>query len=283
MAVTAVWGWTFVVVKDAVRQYPVLSFLGLRFALAAVVLWLVVAAMRLSPARAGIGLAIGAVLAAGYLLQTLGLQQTSISNTGLITGLFVVFTPLLDRLLFGVPTSPRTWAAIALAFVGTALLTGGAPGGFHRGDLLVLGGSVAFALHITLLSRYAAQGPLALAAWQMAAAAVLLTSGSVATRAPLLPLPAGVPAALVITGVFASAIAFWVQTYAQQRLEAARAAIIITMEPAFTVAFAFWLAGERLRPLQALGAVLILVALFGNELWERHPIGAAAPVEIPLG
>ena len=84
-------------------------------------------------------------------------------------------------------------------------------------------------------------------------------------------MPAGVPAALLITGVFASALAFWVQTYAQQRLEATRAAIIISMEPAFTVAFAFWLAGERLRLIQAAGALLILVALLSNELWERRP------------
>jgi len=271
VATTAVWGWTFVVVKEAVRHYPVLSFLGLRFALAAVVLWLVVTASRLKAIRARTGLAIGAVLAAAYLLQTLGLQRTTISNTGLITGLFLVFTPLLDRLLFGVPTMPRVWAAVALAFAGTALLTGGAPGGLHPGDLLVLGGSVGFALHITLLSRYAARGPLPLAAWQMTAAGLLLTAGSLAARAPLLPMPAGVPAALLITGVFASALAFWVQTYAQQRLEATRAAIIISMEPAFTVAFAFWLAGERLRLIQAAGALLILVALLGNELWERRP------------
>jgi drug/metabolite transporter (DMT)-like permease len=226
--------------------------------------------------RGRTGLAIGAVLAAAYLLQTLGLQRTSISNTGLITGLFLVFTPLLDRLLFRVPTAPRVWGAVAVAFTGTALLTGGAPGGLHPGDLLVLGGSVAFALHITLLSRYASRGPLPLAAWQMTAAGLLLTAGSLAARAPILPMPEGVPAALLITGVFASALAFWVQTYAQQRLPATRAAVIISLEPAFTVAFAFWLAGERFRPLQALGAVLILVALLGNEIWERRPQVSAA-------
>ncbi len=282
VGVTAIWGWTFVVVKDAIGHYPVVSFLGVRFALAALVLWLIVAALRLRIRRAGIGLAIGLVLALSYLFQTLGLRGTSVANTGLITGLFVVFTPILDRLIFGVATGRVTWLAAATAFAGTALLTGGAPTGLHQGDLLVLLGSVGFAFHITLLSRYASAGPLVLAAWQMTAAGVFLTAGAVATGVVLIPAPTSVWPALLITGVFASAIAFWVQTYAQQRLPASRTALILTTEPAFTVFFAFLLVGERFRLLQVVGAALILGALFFSELRERRPVGAAAPVEVPL-
>jgi drug/metabolite transporter (DMT)-like permease len=276
VAVTAVWGWTFVVVKDAIAQYPVISFLGVRFVLAALVLWLIVVAARERASVARIGLGIGLILALSYLAQTLGLKGTSVANTGLITGLFVVFTPIIDRIAWRVPSHRGTWLAAAIAFVGTALLTGGAPTGFHVGDLLVLLGSVGFALHITLLSRYAAGGPLVLAAWQMTAAGILLSSGALATRSSVLPVPASVWPALAITGVFASAIAFWVQTYAQQRLPASRAALILTMEPVFTVFFAFLLAGERFRLLQALGATLILVALFYSELHERRPMAANA-------
>lgn len=282
VGVTAIWGWTFVVVKDAIGHYPVFSFLGVRFALAALVLWVIVAALRLRIRRAGIGLAIGLVLALSYLFQTLGLRGTSIANTGLITGLFVVFTPILDRLIFGVATGRVTWLAAATAFAGTALLTGGAPTGLHQGDLLVLLGSVGFAFHITLLSRYASAGPLVLAAWQMTAAGVFLTAGAVATGAVVIPVPRSVWPALLITGVFASAIAFWVQTYAQQRLPASRTALILTTEPAFTVFFAFLLVGERFRLIQVVGAALILGALFFSELRERRPVGAAAPVEVPL-
>lgn len=282
VGVTAIWGWTFVVVKDAIGHYPVFSFLGVRFALAALVLWLIVAALQLRIRRAGVGLAIGLVLAMSYLFQTLGLQGTSVANTGLITGLFVVFTPILDRLIFGVATRPVTWLAAATAFAGTALLTGGAPTGLHQGDLLVLLGSVGFAFHITLLSRFASAGPLVLAAWQMTAAGVFLTAGAVATGAVVIPVPRSVWPALVITGVFASAIAFWVQTYAQQRLPASRTALILTTEPAFTVFFAFLLVGERFRLIQVVGAALILGALFFSELRERRPVGAAAPVEVPL-
>jgi drug/metabolite transporter (DMT)-like permease len=282
VGVTAIWGWTFVVVKAAIGHYPVFSFLGVRFALAALVLWGIVAASRLPPRQAAIGLAIGVVLALSYLFQTLGLRETSVANTGLITGLFVVFTPIIDRLVFRVDTHPQIWVAAGSAFAGTALLTGGAPTGVHVGDLLVLLASVGFAFHITLLSRYARRGPLVLAAWQMTAAAILLTGGAVATGAVLLPVPAVVWPALAITGLFASAAAFWVQTYAQQRLPASRAALILTTEPAFTVFFAFLLVGERFRPVQALGAALILGALFFSELRERRPVGAAAPVEVPL-
>ena len=274
---TAIWGWTFVVVKDAIASYPVVSFLGVRFVLAAVVLWLIVLLLRQRGRVALAGFSIGMVLALSYLAQTLGLKGTSVANTGLITGLFVVFTPIIDRVLWRVPSQRSTWVAAGVAFLGTALLTGGAPSGFHLGDLFVLLGSVGFALHITLLSRYAAAGPLLLAAWQMTAAGLLLTAGAVLTRSTVLPVPSSVLPALAITGIFASAIAFWVQTYAQQRLPASRAALILTMEPAFTVFFAFLLAAERFGLLQAVGAALILLALFYSELRQRGTIGAAAP------
>src|SRR5713226_8668678 len=180
VGVTAIWGWTFVVVKDAIGRYPVFSFLGVRFALAALVLWLIVAALRLRIRRAGIGLAIGLVLALSYLFQTLGLRGTSVANTGLITGLFVVLTPILDRLIFGVATGRVTWLAATTAFAGTALLTGGAPTGLHQGDLLVLRGGVGLAVHSSLLGRYPAAAPLALRAWQITQPAYFLTAGAVA-------------------------------------------------------------------------------------------------------
>ncbi len=278
VGVTVIWGWTFVIVKEAVARYPVVSFLGIRFLLAAVVLWLIVALTRDRASVARTGLGIGVVLAFSYLLQTLGLNRTSVANTGLITGLFVVFTPIIDRIAWHVPSRRDAWLAAGVAFAGTALLTGGAPTGLHFGDLLVLLGSVGFALHITLLSRFAAGGPLLLAAWQMTAAAAVLTAGAVATRSTVLPIPTPVLPAIAITGLLASAIAFWIQTYAQQRLPASRAALILTMEPAFTVFFAFLLVGERFGLLQALGAALILAALFYSEMRGDHTMAGAAGV-----
>ena len=111
--VTAIWGWTFVLVKDAVTQYPTLPFLQIRFGLALVVMAVIV--HRLPTRREWkLGLVVGAVLAAGYLTQTAGLAITSPGNAGLITGMVVVFTPLLGR-IFGTPVRWWTWIATAVS------------------------------------------------------------------------------------------------------------------------------------------------------------------------
>lgn len=259
--VTAVWGWTFVVVKDAVTQYPTLPFLQLRFVLALLVM---VVLVRRPPTRRElrIGLIVGAVLAGGYLLQTVGLSRTSPGNAGLITGLFVVFTPLLNR-IFGAPVRWWTWVAVALAMIGAGLLTGG-PAGLGVGDILVLGCAVLLALHIVLLGRWSPGLPAApLAMVQMGTCALIFSVGGTwSLRAP----GPGVWVAIVITGVFASALAFYVQTWAQAHIDASRTALILATEPAWAVVAAVVLAGQRFGLLQAVGAALVLVAIVGHEL-----------------
>jgi drug/metabolite transporter (DMT)-like permease len=261
LMVTAVWGWTFVLVKDAVTQYPTLPFLQLRFALALLVMVLLV---RRLPTRRElrIGLIVGAVLAAGYLTQTVGLTQTSPGNAGLITGLFVVFTPLLNR-IFGAPIRWWTWAATALSLAGLFFLTGG-PSGMGLGDLLVLACAVLFALHIVLLGRWSPGLPAApLAMVQMGAAALIFSAGG--TWQLSMPSPS-VWFAIVITGVFASALGFYIQTWSQGFISANRTALILATEPAWALAASVVLAGQRLGPPQALGAALVLAAIVGHEL-----------------
>jgi drug/metabolite transporter (DMT)-like permease len=264
VAVTAVWGWTFVLVKDAITQYPTLAFLQLRFLLAA--LLMVVLVHRLPSRRElWVGVVAGTVVAGGYLFQTEGQTMTSPGNAGLITGLFVVFTPLIDR-IFGVAVHRRTGVAIVLALVGTILLTGG-PGHFGLGDLLVLVCAVLYALHIVLLSRWSPglrAAPLAMV--QMATCAVIFSIGGTNTLLTSQPPPASVWFAIVITGVFASAIAFYIQTWAQAHLDASRTALILATEPAWALVAAVVLAGQRLDLVQALGAVLVLTAIVGHEL-----------------
>jgi len=259
--VTVVWGWTFVLVKDAITQYPTLPFLELRFLLALLVM---VALVRRLPTRPElkVGITAGAVLAGGYLFQTLGLTTTSPGNAGLITGLFVVFTPIIDR-FFGVTLHRRTVVAAICALIGVAALTGG-PSGFGLGDLLMLGAAILLALHIVLLSRWSPglkAAPLAML--QMGTCALIFTgSGSWSLRAPT----AGVWFAIVITGVFASALAFYVQTWAQAHLDASRTALILATEPAWAVVASVALAGQRFGLIQAAGAALVLVAILGHEL-----------------
>jgi drug/metabolite transporter (DMT)-like permease len=265
VAVTAVWGWTFVVVQDAISVYGVLPFLAVRFVLAGAVLTPIYAA-KLTRRSLIVGGGIGVVLAAGYLFQTTGLLFTTPTNSGLITGLFVVFAPLADRLLFGASMSRQVVLAVSLSVVGMVLLAGAGPEGANWGDLLTLLCAAALGLHIALLSRYAAfhdAGALTLA--QILAMALLFMVVWPFFDSVSLP-PPEVWVALLVTGLLASAGAFLVQTTVQQRIPAARTAIILTMEPVFAALFGYWLAGDRLVTVQILGAILILSALVIGEV-----------------
>ena len=264
MCVTAVWGWTFVLVKDAVTQYPTLAFLQLRFVLAAV---LMIAIVHRRPSRRELwtGAVAGTILAGGYLFQTVGLTMTSPGNAGLITGLFVVFTPFIDR-LFGVSLHRRTAIAVLVALVGTVLLTGG-PGGMGLGDALVLVCAVLYALHIVVLSRWSPglrAAPLAMV--QMVTCALIFSAGGTPDLLRAAPSPS-VWFAIAITGVFASAAAFFLQTWAQAHLDASRTALILATEPAWALVAAMLLAGQRLDAVQAAGAGLVLAAIVGHELF----------------
>jgi drug/metabolite transporter (DMT)-like permease len=265
VATTAVWGWTFVVVQDAIAVYGVIPFLAVRFVLAGAVLTPIYAA-KLTRKSLLVGGGIGVVLAAGYLFQTLGLLFTTPTNSGLITGLFVVFAPLADRLLFGANLARQIVLAIVLSLLGMVLLAGGGPEGANWGDLLTLLCAAALGLHIALLSRYAAShdaGALTLA--QILAMALLFVVAWPFFDAVSLPQP-GVWIALLVTGLLASAGAFLVQTTVQQHIPAARTAIILTMEPVFAALFGYWLAGDRLVAIQLLGGLMILSALVIGEV-----------------
>jgi len=274
LVVTAVWGWTFVLVKDAVTQYPTLPFLQIRFAIAVVVLSAVV---RRLPTRRElqVGAVIGMVLAAGYLFQTAGLTITSPGNAGLITGLFVVLTPLLNR-LFGAAIHWWTWTATLISLAGLVLLTGG-PSGMNVGDVLVLACAVLFALHIVLLGRWSpgtSSGPLAMV--QMGMCTVLFSAGGTwSLRAP----NGNVWFAIVVTGLFASAFGYFIQTWAQAHISANRTALILVTEPAWALVAAVVLAGQRFGVVQALGAGLLLAAIVGHELasLKFEPHGQPSP------
>jgi drug/metabolite transporter (DMT)-like permease len=266
VGVTAVWGWTFVVVQDAVVAYSVLGFLALRFILASVALTPFLAP-RMTRRTLFVGLGIGLTLALGYLFQTWGLLYTTPTNSGLITGLFVVFAPLTAWAFFKVRIPPLITGAVALSLFGMVLLAGQSAALGRFGDALTVVCAAGLGAHIALLSRYAPEhdaGALALA--QMLSMAGLFSAMWVVAPGPITAPPMEVWFAIVLTGLVASAGAFYVQTTVQQRIPAARAAIILTMEPVFAAMFGFWLAGDRLSPIQLAGAALILSALFVGEV-----------------
>jgi drug/metabolite transporter (DMT)-like permease len=263
VGVTAIWGWTFVVVKDAILLYGVMAFLAIRFAVASITL-APLCLKRMTRRTLLVGMGIGLAMAAGYVLQTFGLRCTTPTNCGLITGLFVVFAPISARILFGVRLGWTLLVSVAASLVGMALLTGQMPGQLRLGDYLTLGCAAAFGLHIALLSRYAREhDALVLAFGQMLSSAVLFGVAWPLVEPITWPEPK-VWLSLLLTGTVASALAFYVQTLVQQRLTAARAAIILTMEPVFAAIFGYWLAGDRLTSLQLAGAACILAA----QIWE---------------
>lgn len=278
LGVTAIWGWTFLIVKDAVATYPVVSFLALRFTFATILLapftvrgwtWKTVAT----------GGFIGVTLALGYLFQTLGLTSTSAAHAGLLTGLFVIFTPILNRLLYATRLASITVASATVGIVGTGLLTlTGGTANVSWGDGLEILTAITVALQIVWLGRYSGVHPtMQLAAAQMAPAAVGFWFIALVIH-PHFRFPSTtVWIAILITGGLASALAFWVQTFVQQRITSARAAVIMLGEPLFATVFAVWLGGEQLSLIQWFGAVLILTSLVAHEAWIAYPRTAPVP------
>jgi drug/metabolite transporter (DMT)-like permease len=261
--VTAIWGYTFVPMKDAVAVYPLFAFLAVRFLIAAAVLTVPAAPRLRSLGRRGAvaGTGLGLLLALGYWLQTAGLERTTVSNAGFITGLYVVFTPLLGFVLFRTRVGRAIWVGVALALAGLAMLSG-VGAGDSGGDLLVLLGSAAYSLQIALMERYAPRyDALAFTQAEMVAAFCGFAVVTVAVGDVELPRGATVWFALLVTGIFASALGFLVQTWAQRRLSAARTALAFAMEPVWAGLFGFWLAGDRLGVLGWGGCAVIMAGI----------------------
>jgi drug/metabolite transporter (DMT)-like permease len=263
VVVTAVWGLTFVQVKDAVELYPLFAFLAVRFAIATAVLAPpALRPLQALPRRGWVaGTGLGVLLAAGYALQTAGLERTTVSNAGFITGLYVVFTPLAAVALFRIRIGTIVWAGVALSTAGLALLSG-VGGGDGIGDLLVLLGSAAYSLQIALMERYAPRyDPVAFTFVEMLAAFVGFAAVAAALGQVEVPRGWTVWGALLVTGVFASALGFLVQTWAQRRTSATRTALAFALEPVWAALFGFWLAGDRLGGVAWLGAALIMAGI----------------------
>ncbi len=246
--VTAIWGYTFVPVQEALAVYPLFAFLAVRFAISTVALapfaW---APLRELP-RAGwvAGLGAGALLAAAYGFQTAGLELTTVTSTGFITGLYVVFTPLIALAAFRTPVPAPVWVGVVLSLAGLALLNG-VPGGSVAGNLLVLANAVAQSLQIVAMERFAPRyDARALTVLQMSVAFVGFTVVALATGQVEAPPDAKTWYALVVTGLFAGALGYLVATWVQSRTTAARAALVFTLEAPFAALFGVLLLSEQL-------------------------------------
>jgi drug/metabolite transporter (DMT)-like permease len=263
VAVTAVWGVTFVQVKDAVAIYPLFAFLALRFAIAGCALAVPGASRLRSLGRPGAAAALfaGALLGAGYALQTAGLQRTSVSSTGFVTGMYVVLTPVLALVLYRNRLGRSAVIGVVVATAGLALLAG-VHRGSASGDLLVLAGAAVYSLQIVLMERFASvYDAIAFTLVEMLAAFAGLAVIALAAGQLQIPHGSTVWGALLVTGVFASALAFLAQSWAQRRTSATRTALAFSLEPVWAAFFGFTLAGDRLGVAGWVGCAVIMAGI----------------------
>jgi len=286
VGVAAVWGGTFVMVKEAVQVFPVFAFLAVRFALATLTLiplraWLERRFPGLqSPvhgeSRSGVkaGVLLGLALMAGYGFQTVGLRYTTPAKAGFITGLSVVLVPAMAALYTRRLPPPAVVWGVLLATGGLALLSLNADLRPEYGDVLVFFCALSFAGHILLTGRLAQRhAPLALTQGQLATTAVLSSVISGLGEWPWPSLTGEVLAAALFTGLFASAVAFGVQTVAQRFTSPAHTALIFSSEPVFAALFSVLLGAEPLTPRLLVGGTLIVLGMVVAEMGEDWGIG----------
>ena len=287
-----IWGATFVAVKDALADVSVFVYLAVRFAIAAVVLgllfWRTVREIR--PPTMWAGIQIGFFMLGGYAFQTTGLRYTTPSKAAFITGSSVVLVPLLLAAFGrGRRINGWIWAGAISALAGLYFLTvphGEGLGGLNRGDPIVFGGAVMFALHIIFISRYVGKhSAVALSFIQIATTAVL--SGlalpflsELGYEVPQLHFTRTVVVATLITALGSTAIGFTFQNWAQQYTTPSHTAIFISLEPVFAILTSWLLASERLNGRLLFGAALILLGILFAELKGPAPAAPESPEPI---
>lgn len=279
LIVTAIWGGTFVMVKEAVSAFPVFAFLFIRFTLATLSLapvrpWLErkFRVFRAEGAKRGpralvAGAMLGLALTAGYGFQTFGLQYTTPAKAGFITGLSVVIVPTLAALIMRRPPERAVWWGVILATVGLGLLSLNRDLRPQVGDVLVFLCAISFALHI-LITGYLAPGhaPLHLTLGQLATTALLSGLISVMWEWPWPPFNQQMLFAALFTGLLASTLAFTVQTLAQRFTTPSHTALIFSMEPVFAALFSFLLAAEPITSRTVVGGGLIVAGMLVAEM-----------------
>jgi drug/metabolite transporter (DMT)-like permease len=287
------WGATFPATKIALRHLPVPTFMAWSRTLGFLAILALIPLVRRAGSGhgrrprevLGPGLILGALMFVGYLLQTEGQARTTATNAGFITGLYVVFAPILAAALLRHQIPGAVWLAVVMSLAGLTLLSVQDLGDIrlHAGDLLVLAGAVGWAGHITAVGYFSPRFP----AWMLSLAqmgvASLFHIGLAATTGIRLSeaLSTEVWPLLIITGILGSGVAFTIQVLAQQTVTPARAVVLLAGETLVAAFFAaIWL-GERLSAHQWIGAILVLAAMAYSELSARRPREALVDPAVP--
>lgn len=263
LGVSVMWGSTFFLVKNAIKREDANSFLFSRFALAVLAMILLRPSVvkHFSQDLLSKGFIAGFFLGSGYILQTLGLARTTAAVTGFVTGLYVVATPLIAAVILHQRIEKKTWSYVAMATLGLGLLSlhGWSVG---IGEMLVLGSAIAFAAHIIALGQWSkGRDTYALTIVQLVTCALM--SGLASFKSGFhAPPDRGVWAVVIFTAIFATAIAFIIQTWSQSHMSSTKVAVILTMEVVFAALFAVLFGGETLTLQIALGGVLVVSAMY---------------------
>ena len=278
-AVAAMWGVAFVVMKPAIAEQPFYDFLATRFTIASIIMVLVRPTVfaQLNRKTLTRGSALGLILGLAYVTQTIGLQTTTAAITGFLTGLYVVITPILGWLLFRRRVGAKVAIAAVMAMIGLGFI---AINGFSLevGQLWGILCAVLFAAHIVGLGRWSAGlDAYALTVVQLVAVTVVCWIGAVPDGYQPPP-TANVWGAVLFTAIFATAIGFFVQTWAQARLEPSRVAIILTLEVVFTAVIAVAVGQEVLSLKTIIGGAIMIAAMLLVE-WPSRNKEQLIPIE----
>jgi drug/metabolite transporter (DMT)-like permease len=274
---TFFWGATFVIVKGALADASPLVFIALRFLLAGLLMWLVMARGRIERRAVLPSLLLGMLLFAGFAFQTWGLLYTTPSRSAFVTGFSVIMVPLVS-LFSGYRLGRGNAAAGALGLAGLYFLVlPSGIGAVNRGDLLTLFAAISFAFHIVLLGTWSRR----ISFMQLAPGQILVVGAIAILAAPFAPATAlhwtgGLVFAVVVTAVFATAFAFSAQVWAQQFTPPAHTALIFALEPVFALLTSLIVTGEHLGGKEIVGFILILAGMIVSERWGGT---LPAPVE----
>jgi len=244
-----------------------MDFLGIRFTIAAVVLFLLRPNCLRGMTRKGFvrSIIIGLALFLGFITQTYGLQYTEAAISGFITGMFVVITPIISWLLLKRNIRPSMWLAVALATIGLGILSlkGWSVG---TGELLTLLCAIFFAIHIVSLGEWAGKYNIYGVAFIQISVVAVISMAAATPDGITLPPNTSVWGAVILTAVFASAIGFLIQTWAQTLISPTRTAVTLTMEPVFAGLFAVLIGGNQLTIRIVIGALFVLSAMLITSL-----------------
>jgi drug/metabolite transporter (DMT)-like permease len=276
--VTATWGSTFFLIKDLLAHVPVLDFLAIRFAIATVALFAVAprTIFALDARDRWRAAALGLVYGIAQILQTTGLDHTSASVSGFVTGMYVVCTPILAGLLLRQRVSAIAWVAVGLATAGLGVLSlRGLSVGY--GEALTFAAAVLYASHIVGLGAWSTpERPHGLAVLQMAVIA-LVCSAVTLPDGVVMPVTTMDWLSIVYMALVAGALALLLQTWAQAHLAPTRAAVVMTMEPVFAALFAVLLGGEGVTIRTVIGGALVVAAMLLVEAAPRRKVEGEVP------